>query len=99
MAASMPPSGDTCYGPGSEELQRSQPALLVCKLGLEVGVRGEIDGREGDVSQETCFSTLKRHREDRRTHETVLERTMREGGKGKDTLPCRGRRSPVHGPR
>lgn len=64
---------DTCNGSSSEKLQSSQPALLVSKLGLEVGVRGEIDGREGDVSQETCFSTLERHTKSRQTYETVLE--------------------------
>jgi len=55
-------SEGTCDRSGTENLQWSQPALVVSKQGLEVGVRGEIDGREGDVSKETCFSTLERNK-------------------------------------
>lgn len=51
----------TCNGSGCQELQRSHSAFLVREARLEVGVRGEIDGREGDVSQKTGFGTLHGH--------------------------------------
>lgn len=51
----------TCNGSGCQELQRSHSAFLVREARLEVGVRGEIDGREGDVSQKTGFGTLRGH--------------------------------------
>lgn len=50
----------TCDGAGCKELQRSQVALLVSKAGLEVGVGREVNGREGDVSEEAGLSTLHR---------------------------------------
>lgn len=52
----------TCNRPSCQELQRSHIALLIGEAGLEVGIGRKIDSREGDVSQETRFSTLHRHR-------------------------------------
>lgn len=54
----------TCNGSGCQELQRSHSALFIREARLEVGVRGKIDGREGDVSQKTGFGAL--HRQGRR---------------------------------
>lgn len=46
---------------GRQKLQRSHSALLVGEAGLEVRVRGKIDRREGDVSQEARFGALHGH--------------------------------------
>lgn len=50
----------TCNGSSCQKLQRSHSALFIRKGRLEVGIRGKIDGREGDVSQETGFGSLHR---------------------------------------
>lgn len=52
----------TCNRSSRQKLQRSHSALLVGEAGLEVGVRGKVDRREGDVSQEAGFRTLHRQR-------------------------------------
>lgn len=51
----------TCDRSGRQKLQRSHSALLVGEAGLEVRVRGKIDRREGDVSQEARFGALHGH--------------------------------------
>ena len=61
----------TSDGTSGEELEGSQMAILVSKLLLHVGVRWEVDGREGDVSQETSLCTLQRTH----THTTSVQHT------------------------
>lgn len=48
----------TCNSSSSEQLQRPQPSVLICQLLLGVGIDGEVDGGEGNVTQETSFGSL-----------------------------------------
>lgn len=48
----------TCDSSSSEQLQCPQPSLLICQLLLGVGINREVDGREGDVTQEASFGSL-----------------------------------------
>lgn len=48
----------TCDGSSSEQLQRPQPPVLICHFLLGVGINGEVDGGEGDVTQEASFGSL-----------------------------------------
>lgn len=48
----------TCHGSGGEQLQGPQVSVLVLEFFLAVGVNGEVDGGEGDVTQEAGFGSL-----------------------------------------
>lgn len=48
----------TRHRPGQQQPARSHPALLVSQARFDMCVAGEVDGREGDVSQETGFRAL-----------------------------------------
>lgn len=48
----------TCHGSGGEQLQGPETSVLVGKFFLAVGVNGEVDGGEGDVTQEASFGSL-----------------------------------------
>ena len=50
----------TCQGPSQQHLGWAYGAVLLAEVGLEVGVAGEVDGREGDVSQEAGLGALRR---------------------------------------
>lgn len=48
----------TCDGSGGEQLQRSQLPVFVRYFLLAVGINREVDGGEGDVTQEASFGSL-----------------------------------------
>lgn len=48
----------TCNSSSSEQLQRPQPSVLICQFRLGVGINREVDGGEGDVTQEARFGSL-----------------------------------------
>lgn len=48
----------TCHGSGGEQLQGPNISVLVGEFFLAVGVNGEVDGGEGDVTQEAGFGSL-----------------------------------------
>lgn len=48
----------TCHGSGGEQLQGTEISVLVCEFFLAVGVNREVDGGEGDVTQEAGFGSL-----------------------------------------
>lgn len=48
----------TCDGSSSEQLQCPQASVLICYFRLGVGINREVDGGEGDVTQEASFGSL-----------------------------------------
>lgn len=48
----------TCHGSGGKQLQGPNISILVGECFLAVGVNREVDGREGDVTQEAGFGSL-----------------------------------------
>lgn len=48
----------TCNSSSSEQLQRPQASVLICQFHLGVGINWEVDGGEGDVTQEASFGSL-----------------------------------------
>lgn len=48
----------TCNGSSSEQLQRPQLSIFICYFLLAVGINREVDGREGDVTQEASLGSL-----------------------------------------
>lgn len=54
----------TCNSSSSEQLQRPQPSIVICQLPLGVGINGEVDGGEGNVTQEASFGSLTEKKED-----------------------------------
>lgn len=48
----------TCHGSGGEQLQGPEISVLVGEFFLAVGVNREVDGGEGDVTQEASFGSL-----------------------------------------
>lgn len=48
----------TCDSSSSEQLQSPQPSIVICQLPLGVGINGEVDGGEGNVTQEASFGSL-----------------------------------------
>lgn len=48
----------TCHGSGGEQLQGPEISVLVGEFFLAVGVNREVDGGEGDVTQEAGFGSL-----------------------------------------
>lgn len=48
----------TCHGSGGEQLQGTEISVLVGEFFLAVGVNREVDGGEGDVTQEAGFGSL-----------------------------------------
>lgn len=48
----------TCNRSSGEELQRSQLPVFIRYFLLAVGINREVDGGEGDVTQEASFGSL-----------------------------------------
>lgn len=48
----------TCHGSSSEQLQGPEISVFVGEFFLAVGVNREVDGGEGDVTQEAGFGSL-----------------------------------------
>lgn len=48
----------TCHGSGGEQLQGPEISVLIGEFFLAVGVNREVDGGEGDVTQEAGFGSL-----------------------------------------
>lgn len=69
----------TCYSSSSKQLQRAQPSVFVRKLLLGVGINGEVDGREGDVTQEASFGPLTLKKNILQTNASA-QRLMNEAG-------------------
>lgn len=48
----------TCNGSSGKQLQRSQLPVFIRYFLLAVGINREVDGGEGDVTQEASFGSL-----------------------------------------
>lgn len=48
----------TSYWSSQEQISRANPPIFICKWSFQMSVTGEVNGREGDVPQKTCLSTL-----------------------------------------
>lgn len=48
----------TCNSSSGEQLQRSQLPVFIRYFLLAVGINREVDGGEGDVTQEASFGSL-----------------------------------------
>lgn len=48
----------TCNSSSSEQLQSPQLSIFICNFLLAVGINREVDGREGDVTQEASLGSL-----------------------------------------
>lgn len=48
----------TCNSSSSKQLQRPQLSIFICDFLLAVGINREVDGREGDVTQEASLGAL-----------------------------------------
>lgn len=48
----------TCNSSSSEQLQSPQLSVFICYFLLAVGINREVDGGEGDVTQEASFGSL-----------------------------------------
>lgn len=48
----------TCNSSCSKYLQRPQLPVFICYFLLAVGINREVDGGEGDVTQEASFGSL-----------------------------------------
>lgn len=66
----------TCNSSSSEQLQRPQSSLLVCHRHLGVGINGEVDGREGDVTEEAGFGSLMEEKDHLNVQYTAPTRAM-----------------------
>ncbi len=53
----------TCQRSSKKHLDWPNPPILLSEVSLGVGVAGEVDGREGDVPQETGLGTLEKVRQ------------------------------------
>lgn len=48
----------TSYWSSQEQISRANPPIFICKWSFQMSVTGEVNGRERDVTQETCLGTL-----------------------------------------
>lgn len=61
----------TCDSSSSEQLQSPQPSIVICQLPLGVGINGEVDSGEGNVTQEASFGSLTEKKEDLKNQSNV----------------------------
>lgn len=48
----------TCNSTSCKEIKPSHMAIFICKQQFTMSINRKIDGRKGNVSEETCFGTL-----------------------------------------
>lgn len=72
----------TCHGSGGEQLQGTEISVLVGEFFLAVGVNREVDGGEGDVTQEAGFGSLM----------VGIKKRKKRGGGGEWWMSGEGRR-------